>query len=213
MLTTEVHTRKSDEHGGARTDGLTVRLATGDDLPVLVPLMAAAIEQLQRGFLDEAQIESSKAIMGMDRQLIEDGTYFVVEIDGAAAGCGGWSRRATLYGGDHSAGRDAALLDPATDAARIRAMYTHPAFVRRGVGRRILEASEAAASAEGFTALELMATRSGRPLYESFGFRPVEELEDASGGVPVPMTRMRKSVTISTGEGAVRRLARPAIAG
>lgn len=83
---------------------ITIRLATGDDVTVLVPLMEAAIEQLQRGFLDDDQIESSKAIMGIDRQLIDDGTYFVVEIDGTVAGCGGWSRRATLYGGDHSGG-------------------------------------------------------------------------------------------------------------
>ncbi len=181
------------------TDILTVRLATGDDLAVLLPLMDAAIEQLQRGFLDDAQIESSKAIMGMDRQLIEDGTYFVVEIRGTVAGCGGWSRRATLYGGEHSAGRNADLLNPTTDAARIRGMYTHPDFARRGVGRLVLEASESAAAAEGFATLELMATRSGRPLYEAFGFQPVEEVEDASSGAPVPLTRMRKPVTATTG--------------
>lgn len=178
---------------------ITVRVATAGDVAVLVPLMEAAIEVLQKGYLDDDQIESSKAIMGIDRQLIDDGTYFVVEIDGRVAGCGGWSRRATLYGGDHSLGRDAALLDPATDPARVRAMYTHPDFARRGVGRLILEACEAAAAVEGFAALELMATRSGRPLYEAFGFRPVEEVEDASGGAPVPLTRMRKSVTATGG--------------
>jgi GNAT superfamily N-acetyltransferase len=175
----------------------TIRLATSADVAVLTPLMEAAIEHLQKGYLDDEQIESSKAIMGIDRQLIDDGTYFVVEIDGVVAGCGGWSRRATLYGGDHSAGRDAALLDPTTDPARIRAMYTHPDFARRGVGRRVLEACETAAAAEGFTTLELMATRSGRPLYEAFGFQPVEEVEDASGGAPVPLTRMRKTVADS----------------
>jgi GNAT superfamily N-acetyltransferase len=173
----------------------TIRRATADDVAILVPLMEAAIEELQRDYLDDAQIESSKAIMGIDRQLIDDGTYFVVEIDGAVAGCGGWSRRATLYGGDHSAGRDAALLDPATDPARVRAMYTHPNSVRRGVGRLVLETCEAAAAAEGFTTLELMATRAGRALYEAFGFQPVEEVKDASGGAPVPLTRMRKAVT------------------
>jgi len=178
---------------------MTIRLATADDVAVLVPLMEAAIQVLQQGFLDDDQIESSKAIMGLDRQLIDDGTYFVVEIDGSLAGGGGWSRRATLYGGDHSAGRDAALLDPATDPARVRAMYTHPDFARRGVGRLVLEACEAAAAAKGFTVLELMATRSGRPLYESFGFQPVEEVHDASGGAPVPLTRMRKPVTVTTG--------------
>ena len=173
---------------------MTIRLATPDDVAVLVPLMQAAIEHLQRGFLDDDQIESSKAIMGIDRQLIDDGTYFVVEIDGVVAGCGGWSRRATLYGGDHSAGRDPALLDPMTDAARIRAMYTHPSFTRRGVGRRVLEACETAAGAEGFTTLELMATRAGAPLYTAYGFEPVEEVEDSTGGAPVPITRMRKPV-------------------
>ena len=175
---------------------MTIRLATLDDLPALAPLVQAAIEQLQRGFLDEDQVESSKAIMGIDRQLIEDATYFVVEIDGTIAGCGGWSRRATLYGGDHSAGRDAALLDPATAPARVRAMYTHPDFTRRGVGRLVLETCETAAAAEGFTTLELMATRSGRPLYEAYGFQAIEEVEDASGGAPVPITRMRKPVTV-----------------
>src|SRR5215208_2048894 len=155
----------------------TIRLATLADVAVLLPLMEAAIEVLQKGYLDHDQIESSKAIMGIDRQLIDDGTYFVVEIDGRVAGCGGWSRRATLYGGDHSSGRDAALLDPATDPARVRAMYTHPDFARRGAGRLVLEACEAAAAAEGFATLELMATRSGGPLYEAFGFRPVEEIE------------------------------------
>ena len=116
----------------------THRLATRADLPALTALMAAAIGELQRGFLSEDQIAASRAIMGLDTQLIDDGTYFVVLEGAAVAGCGGWSRRATLYGGDHSPGRDAALLDPATDAARVRAMYTAPAFARRGVGRLIL---------------------------------------------------------------------------
>jgi GNAT superfamily N-acetyltransferase len=172
----------------------TSRLATPDDLPMLMPLVQAAIEELQKGFLDDAQIESSRAIMGIDSQLIDDGTYFVVEHDGRLAGCGGWSRRATLYGADHSGGRDAALLDPANDPARIRAMYTHPDFARRGVGRLIMSRCESAAAAEGFTELELMATRSGRPLYEASGFVATEEVEDSTGGVAVPLTRMRKTI-------------------
>ena len=173
---------------------VTHRLATGDDVPVLQPLMDEAIGTLQKGFLDDAQIESSRAIMGLDTQLIDDGTYFVVEIDDEVAGCGGWSRRATLYGGSHSPGRNAALLDPTTDPARVRAMYTHPAFARRGVGRLILSLCQDAAAAEGFTRLELMATLSGRPLYESFGFEPIEEIADSSGGVPVPIVRMGKAI-------------------
>jgi GNAT superfamily N-acetyltransferase len=173
---------------------LTSRLARRADVPALLPLIEAAIEQLQKTFLDEAQIRSSRALMGIDTQLIEDGTYFVAELDGRVAGCGGWSRRATLYGGDHSAGRNPVLLDPAGDPAKVRAMYTHPDFTRRGVGRLILARCEAAAAAEGFTALELMSTLAGRPLYEAAGFLPIERVDDSAGGVPVPLIRMRKPI-------------------
>ena len=173
---------------------LTSRLATREDVPVLVPLMQAAIEELQKGFLNDAQIRSSHAIMGLDQQLIDDGTYFAVEVDGRLAGCGGWSRRATLYGGDHSAGRDSALLDPARDPAKVRAMYTHPSFIRRGVGRLILSLCEQAAAAEGFSRLELMSTRSGQPLYTAAGFEPLENVVDAAGGVPLPLVRMGKTI-------------------
>src|SRR5262245_49698812 len=134
--------------------GLEIRLARRDDLPALMPLVDAAIVDNQRAYLSDAEIEASKAVMGIDSQLIDEGTYFVVEVDGAIAGCGGWSRRATPYGSDHSEGRDDSLLDPATDPAKVRAMYTHPSFTRRGVGRRILAGCEEAAAAEGFTQLE-----------------------------------------------------------
>ncbi len=173
---------------------LTHRLATPADLPVLTALMDAAIGELQRGFLSEDQIAASRMLMGLDTQLVADGTYFVVEEAGSVAGCGGWSRRATLYGGDHSPGRDAALLAPATDAARVRAMYTHPAFARRGVGRLILSLCEAAARAEGFRRVELAATLSGRPLYEACGYTVIEAFEDARGGTPVPLLRMGKGI-------------------
>ena len=132
--------------------------------------------------------------MGLDTQLIEDGTYFLVTIDGALAGCGGWSRRNTLYGGDHSPGRNAALLEPARDAARVRAMYTHPDVARRGVGRAILALCERAAAAEGFTRVELAATLSGQPLYAAAGYVPIRAFEDARGGVPVPLILMQKVV-------------------
>jgi len=176
--------------------GLTSRLAGPDDVPALEAVMAASIAELQRGFLSDAQIAASRMIMGLDRQLIADGTYFMVETEGRIAGCGGWSRRATLYGGDHTPGRDAALLDPLTDAARVRAMYTHPDFARRGVGALILELCEAAAKAEGFTRLELMATLSGRPLYARAGFLEIEEIVDDRGGAPVPLIRMGKAISI-----------------
>jgi GNAT superfamily N-acetyltransferase len=172
----------------------TSRLAVPADVPDLTVLMDQAIAQLQRAFLDDAQIASSWAIMGMDTQLIDDGTYFVVESNADIAGCGGWSRRATLYGGNQTPGRDGNLLDPAVEPARVRAMYTNPAYARRGVGRLILSLCEAAAAAEGFTRLELMSTLSGEPLYTAYGFRPLDRLLDATGGASVPLVRMEKSV-------------------
>jgi GNAT superfamily N-acetyltransferase len=174
--------------------GLQHRLATRSDLTVLHTLMDAAIAELQKPFLNEAEIRSSRSIMGLDTQLIDDGTYFVVELDGAVAGCGGWSRRATLYGGDHSPGREPALLDPQQDAARVRAMYTHPDFTRRGVGRLILSLCEDAARSEGFVRAELMATLAGEPLYRACGYRTVETLTDDRGGVAVPLVRMAKAL-------------------
>ena len=165
-----------------------------DDVRALTVLMDAAIAELQRAFLDDDQIASSRAIMGIDTQLIDDGTYFVVESDGDIAGCGGWSRRATLYGGNQTPGRDSKLLDPAVDPARVRAMYTHPAYARQGVGRLILSLCEAAAASEGFTRLELMSTLSGEPLYTAAGFRPLERLVDDTGGAPVPIIRMEKVI-------------------
>jgi GNAT superfamily N-acetyltransferase len=189
------HQRQNDGEAGSPAVPLSSRLATPDDLPALLPIVEAAIDQLQRGFLDDAQIRASRTIMGIDTQLVDDGTYFVVERGGEIAGCGGWSRRATLYGGDHSPGRDAALLVPGRDAARVRAMYTHPDHTRRGVGRLILSLCESAAAAEGFTTVELMATLAGEPLYTAAGFRAVERVEDTSGGVAIPLVRMRKPVS------------------
>ncbi len=173
---------------------LSHRLATRDDLEALKTLMDAAIGELQKPFLDEGQIASSRAIMGLDTQLIDDGTYFVIESEGQLAGCGGWSRRATMYGGDQTPGRSAALLDPAIDPARIRAMYTHPNHVRKGVGRLIISLCESAAKAEGFTRMELVATLSGEPLYRACGFESYENIVDDRGGAGVPLLRMRKSL-------------------
>jgi GNAT superfamily N-acetyltransferase len=171
---------------------LTHRLAVPDDLPVLRGLIDRAMSSLLQEFLNPEQAKASWAIMGLDTQLIDDGTYFVVLADGDVAGCGGWSRRATLYGGNHSAGRDAALLDPATDPARVRAMYTDPGHVRRGVGRLILTLCEDAARAEGFRSVALAATMPGVPLYTACGYVVTERFEDASGGTPVPLAHMHK---------------------
>lgn len=171
----------------------THRAATEADIPAIAALMARSIGSLQGEFLTPAQVDASRAVMGLDTQLIADGTYVLVEAaDGQLAGCGGWSRRATLYGGDHSTAlRDAALLDPAKDAARIRAMYTDPDFVRQGVGRLVLSICEAAAHASGFARAEMMATLAGEPLYRACGYAPIERIE-TPGDVPVPMIRMGK---------------------
>jgi len=174
--------------------GLTHRVATTADLAALRVVMDAAIGELQKDFLSPEEIESSRAIMGIDTQLIRDGTYYVVLDGETVAGCGGWSRRATLYGGDHTPGRDAELLDPSVDAAKVRAMYTNPDYVRRGVGRLILSLCQQAAKAEGFTRLELMGTMAGEPLYTTYGFVPIERLTDDRGGVAVPLVRMGKTI-------------------
>lgn len=173
---------------------LTIRTATREDEEAIAELMALAIEELQKGYLSPEQIEASKAGMGLDGQLIEDGTYFCVEDESELAGCGGWSRRATLYGGNHSAGRDARLLDPLTERARIRAMYTHPDHVKKGVGRLIIDTAEEAARAEGFGAMEMAATMAGKPFYERCGYTVESEWEDTNGAVPVPLATMAKTL-------------------
>lgn len=175
----------------------TTRIANAEDIPAIAALMDRAIAELQRPFLSDAEVAASRLSMGLDTQLIADGTYLVVEYaEGRIVGCGGWSWRATLYGGDHNpALRNAAPLDPARDPARIRAMYTDPDFVRRGIGRMVLAANEAAATAAGFKRAELMATLAGEPLYLACGYQPIERVEKMSdGGVPVPGVRMGREL-------------------
>ncbi len=168
---------------------LIARLAGAADQPALTELIALAITEGQAAFLPPDLIAASRKLMGLDTTLVRDGTYWIVEADGVIAGCGGWSRRATLFGGDHTSGRDAALLDPAKDAARIRAMYTHPAHLRRGIGGLILRRCEAAAVAAGFTRLELAATLAGEALYRANGYDEVERFT-VDG---VPLIRMTKT--------------------
>jgi len=173
----------------------THRLAVPGDMPALQILMTAAIRQLLPQFLPAEKVEASFAVMGVDSQLIEDGTYFILEEDGVMAGCGGWSRRATLFGHNHTAGRGSRLLDPKSEPARVRAMYTAPGFVRRGVGRQILQLCEAAARAEGFSRAELGATMGGEPLYRACGYVEIERLDvPTPNGVTVPITRMGKQL-------------------
>lgn len=172
------------------------RLATVGDIPAIRHLMARAIDVNQRAFLEPAQIVASRTVMGLDTQLIVDGTYFVI-CDGVdIVGSGGWSPRATLYGGDHSTAlRDPKPLDPTTDAARVRAMYTNPDRLRQGIGRRILGLCESAARVAGFSRAEMMATLSGVPLYRACGYVPLERIETPPvEGVTVPLVRMGKAL-------------------
>ena len=167
---------------------LRIRPAVPNDLDALRDIMARAIDRLQCAFLSPAQVAASRLVMGLDTQLIEDRTYFVAEQDGGIVGCGGWSFRATLYGGDHGVVlRDASPLRPEVDAARIRAMYTHPDHARRGVAAHILAACEEAAAAAGFTRTELMATLSGEPFYLARGYRLVRRVEAPAVGEIVPL--------------------------
>ena len=133
---------------------------------------------LQAETYTPAQIEAALGTRVRGRsELIADGTYFVAERGGAIVGCGGWSRRKTLFGGDRGVARDDSLLDPLRDAARLRAFFVHPAHARQGIGRLLLPACERAALAAGFRRLELVATLAGEPLYRAFAFRAVERYE------------------------------------
>lgn len=170
------------------------RLATRDDLPVLTRLMNESIRELLKPFLAPPQIAVSFSIMGLDTQLVDDGTYYVIEADGRIAGCGGWSRRLTLYGSNRTAGRDSALLDPETDPARIRAMYTDPGFTRRGIGRLVMSLCEENARADGFRQAQLMATMAGAPLYRKCGYVELEHTTYEEGDVSVPLIRMGKDL-------------------
>lgn len=172
---------------------LTLRLATSADEPAMRVIMNRAIAELLKPYLPPDAVTASFEIMGLDSQLIADGTYFAVTEDDQIVGCGGWSRRATLFGGDHTSGRNAALLDPAREPARVRAMYTGPGHVRRGIGRMVLDACEVAARAEGFRAVELAATLAGEPLYRACGYEVIEPFTSrTSAGIEIPLLRMGK---------------------
>lgn len=153
------------------------RIATAKDVPAIIGLMKLSIAENMKAFLSAAEIEAARETMGVDQTLIDDGTYFLIEaqLEGEAVlvGCGGWGKRRTLYGGNHTRGRDDSLSDPATEAARIRAMYTHPAWTRKGIGSLLIELGEEAARAAGFIRMELGATVAGEALYLARGYREV----------------------------------------
>ncbi len=164
----------SNPSTGKTALSLSHRIAVKSDVPAIIALMQDSIAENMKAYLSPSEIEAAKETMGVDNTLIEDGTYFLIEaeIDGKATlvGCGGWGKRKTLFGGDHTVGRDDSLSNPDTDAARIRAMYTHPNFTRQGIGSLLLDLGESAARQAGFKRIQLGSTLPGEPLYRARGY-------------------------------------------
>jgi len=178
----------------------TIRLAALDEVPVLQDLIGRSVRILQATCYTTAQMEGALGtVFGVDTQLIRDGTYFVAEADSMIVGCGGWSPRKTLFGSDHVSGKDDSWLDPAREAARIRAFFIRPGWERRGIGSRILEACETAARQHGFLRLELAATLPGVPMYEARGFSAAERFDvPLPNGLGLPVVKMFKSIPEQT---------------
>lgn len=179
-----------------------IRLARQDDIPLLHALIEASVRGLQAGDYTPQQIEGALGtVLGLDTQLIRDETYFLAETTAPQphsprlAACGGWSRRKTLFGSDHASVREPELLDPATDAAKIRAIFVHPDFARQGLGSAMLAHVEAAALASGFSRLEMGSTLTGVPLYRLRGYTEIERVEvPLRNGEYLPVIRMSKVV-------------------
>ena len=177
----------------------TLRLATEADNPALHALIEASVRGLQRNDYTPEQIDGALGtLLGLDTQLVADGTYFIAEARAACArilvGCGGWSHRKTLFGSDHAPVREPNFLDPAVDAAKIRAFFIHPDWARRGLGSKILDACESAARAAGFSRFEMGATLTGVPLYLARGYHVIERIEvPLHNGAALPIVRMAKS--------------------
>jgi N-acetylglutamate synthase-like GNAT family acetyltransferase len=173
----------------------SLRFAVEPDIPAIEALIPISVRALQSAYYSTAQMDAAIGPMfGVDRQLIEDRTYFVVEHEGALVGCGGWSKRRAAYGGNrHHVESDTHELDPQKDSARVRAFFVHPDFARHGIGRSILLTCEAAARAAGFSRFELVATLAGEPLYAAFGYSVIERYEaPLPNGLTLPVVRMGK---------------------
>jgi GNAT superfamily N-acetyltransferase len=172
-----------------------LRIAAAADADEMSELIAHSVRRLASGIYTQDQIERSiRTVFGVDYQLIADGTYFVAEAEGRIVGCGGWSKRRTLYGASgYDLSRDSELLNPAIDASKIRAFFIHPDAARKGIGRAILERCEAEAKDHGFTSAEMMATLPGVPLYEACGYHKHESVGVPVGdGVDIECIRMTK---------------------
>jgi GNAT superfamily N-acetyltransferase len=172
------------------------RVARMDDVPALEQLIPLSVRGLQKAHYSPALMEAAIGpIFGVDRQLIRDETYFVVEEAKEIVGCGGWSRRRTLYGSDTSGVRENTLLDPKIDAARVRAFFVHPTWARRGIGRAIMRACELAIIEAGFRQVEISATLTGELLYASFGYETVAHYDiPMAGGLNLPVVKMTKKI-------------------
>jgi GNAT superfamily N-acetyltransferase len=173
---------------------MSLRPARPADVPALRALIARSIRSLGAGDYTSEQIERAlRGAFGVDTKLIDDGTYYAIDIGGELAACGGWSQRRTLFGSDARAERDDSRLDPAVDAAKIRAFFVDPAHARRGLGRQLLDACERAARAAGFTRFELMATLPGARLYREFGYSAEPSIQHPLGdGITIEFVPMRK---------------------
>jgi len=187
------------------TAPFNLRLATEDDVPSLHALIEASVRGLQANDYTQAQMEGALGtVLGLDTQLVADRTYFIAEAldpqaesGKALAGCGGWSKRKTLFGADRGPGRAPDLLDPATDAAKVRAIFVHPQYARRGLGSLILETVENAARAAGFRKFEMGSTLTGVPLYRLKGYVEMERIAvPLWNGEALPVVRMVKDVAV-----------------
>jgi GNAT superfamily N-acetyltransferase len=182
-------------------EAVSLRVATLDDIPALSRLIVDSARALSRGFYTDAETEAAiRYVFGVDSALIQDGTYLVATLEGGLAGCGGWSKRNTLYGGDQRPVGEALLLDPAVDPARIRAFFVAPTAARRGVGRALLAECARSAASAGFRSLTLMATLPGVPFYAALGFHEDEHVVDLlPDGTPLPFVRMSKAIDPNAG--------------
>lgn len=173
-----------------------IRRALLTEVPSLNALIVASATELSRGYYSQAQIESLIThVFGVDTQLLIDGTYYVIEREGRLVACGGWSGRRTLFGGDQAKNGNDRVLDPGSEAARIRAFFVDPAHARQGLGRALLQHCESAARAAGFRRAELMATLPGEPLYRALGYQAVEPvLHHMPDGQTVDFVRMGKTL-------------------
>ncbi|WP_046246614.1 GNAT family N-acetyltransferase [Hymenobacter terrenus] len=183
---------------------ITTRTAVLDDVPALNQLIEQSVRHLSVGYYTPSQIDSSlRYVFGVDTQLIEDGTYYVAEADGSMVGCGGWSKRNTLYGGDQIKETEDPLLNPEHEPGRIRAFFVHPQWARRGIGRTIIEVCETAARRAGFRRLELASTLPGHPLYSQLGYETSEHFTlDFPDGEQLPLIRMHKTLVATPNNSA-----------